>query len=87
MSNLKRHCLKKETICFTAKVLQATTGPPVHNSFRIHRHQAQQQLIYIQGTDRFSCLDSIVPAKEVSALQRLLTATSPASGSLHLAVC
>lgn len=50
---LKCHCLKKESICFTAEVLQATIRPPVRNRSRIQGHQAKQQLIYTQGPDRF----------------------------------
>lgn len=64
MSNLKCHCLKKESICSTAKFLQATTRPPLHNRSRIQGHQAEQwRLSYTQGPDRFSCLDSIVQGK------------------------
>lgn len=53
MTNLKCHCLKKESICFIAEVLQATIRPPVHSKNRIQGHQAKQRFIYIQGLDRF----------------------------------
>lgn len=46
MTNLKCHCLKKESICFIAEVLQATIRPPVHSKSRIQGHQAEQQFIY-----------------------------------------
>lgn len=57
MSNLKRHCLKKASICFAAQVLQATTGPPGHNGsastdIRLSNNSFRYRQIFLSG---FNC--------------------------------
>lgn len=53
MTNLKCPCLKKESVCFIAEVLQATIRPPVHSKYHIQGHQAKQRCVYRQSLDRF----------------------------------